>query len=74
MKSLLTYIKEDKDIYNNSFVILKPEFLSHKNEWIEMLHNNESDKIIEVLQIILSQKYGTEIKIRKEVKREKERI
>lgn len=33
-----------------------------------MLHNFESDKVIEVLQIILSQKYGAEIKIRKEVK------
>ena len=33
-----------------------------------MLHNFESDKVIEVLQIILSKKYGVELKIRKEVK------
>ena len=33
-----------------------------------MLHSFEPDKAIEVLQIILSQKYGAEIKIRKEVK------
>lgn len=39
-----------------------------------MLHNFESDKVIEVLQIILSKKYGVELKIRKEVKREKKRI
>ena len=33
-----------------------------------MLHNFESDKVIEVLQIILSKKYGAEIKVKKEVK------
>ena len=60
MKSLLTYIKEDKDMYNNSFVILKPEFLSHKNEWIEMLQNNEWD-ILDKKQLTLSKDQAAEL-------------
>ena len=60
MKSLLTYIKENKDIYNNSFVILKPEFLSHKNEWIEMLQNNECD-ILDKKQLTLSKDQAAEL-------------
>ena len=60
MKSLLTYIKENKDIYNNSFVILKPEFLSHKNEWIEMLQNNEWD-ILDKKQLTLSKDQAAEL-------------
>ena len=60
MKSLLTYIKENKDIYNNSFVILKPEFLSHKNEWIEALQNNEWD-ILDKKQLTLSKDQAAEL-------------
>ena len=60
MKSLLTYIKEDKDMYNNSFVILKPEFLSHKNEWIEALQNNEWD-ILDKKQLTLSKDQAAEL-------------
>jgi len=60
MKSLLTYIKEDKDIYNNSFVILKPEFLSHKNEWLEILQNNEWD-ILDKKQLTLSKDQAAEL-------------
>lgn len=60
MKSLLAYIKEDKDMYNNSFVILKPEFLSHKNEWIEMLQNNEWD-ILDQKQLTLSKDQSAEL-------------
>ena len=60
MKSLLTYIKENKDIYNNSFVILKPEFLSHKNEWIETLQNNEWD-ILDKKQLTLSKDQAAEL-------------
>ena len=60
MKSLLTYIKENKDMYNNSFVILKPEFLSHKNEWIEALQNNEWD-ILDKKQLTLSKDQAAEL-------------
>lgn len=60
MKSLLTYIKENKDMYNNSFVILKPEFLSHKNEWIETLQNNEWD-ILDKKQLTLSKDQAAEL-------------
>ena len=60
MKSLLAYIKEDKDMYNNSFVILKPEFLSHKNEWIEMLQNNEWD-ILDKKLLTLSKDQAEEL-------------
>ena len=60
MKSLLAYIKEDKDMYNNSFVILKPEFLSHKNEWIETLQNNEWD-ILDKKQLTLSKDQAAEL-------------
>ena len=60
MKSLLTYINENKDMYNNSFVILKPEFLSHKNEWIEMLQNNEWD-ILDKKQLTLSKDQAAEL-------------
>ena len=60
MKSLLAYIKEDKDMYNNSFVILKPEFLSYKNEWIEMLQNNKWD-ILDKKQLTLSKDQAAEL-------------
>ena len=60
MKSLLAYIKENKDMYNNSFVILKPEFLSHKNEWIEALQNNEWD-ILDKKQLTLSKDQAAEL-------------
>ena len=60
MKSLLAYIKEDKDMYNNSFVILKPEFLSHKDEWIEMLRNNEWD-ILDKKLLTLSKDQAAEL-------------
>lgn len=39
MKSLITYIKESS-LEVNGFCILKPEFLSHEDDWYKMLENN----------------------------------
>lgn len=60
MKSLLSYLKEDRDTYNNGFVILKPEFLSHKDEWLDMLKDNEW-KILDKKNITLSKDQATEL-------------
>ena len=43
MLSLSQYIKESKDDYVNGFVILKPEFLDHSDEWLKILQDNEWD-------------------------------
>ena len=37
MISLSQYILESKDNYVNGFVILKPEFLDHSEEWLKTL-------------------------------------
>ena len=40
MKTLIQYIKESDNTQINSFVILKPEFLSHEDDFLSMLKNN----------------------------------
>ena len=37
------HINEMKDDYINGFVILKPEFLDHSEEWLKILQDNEWD-------------------------------
>jgi nucleoside-diphosphate kinase len=40
MKSLINFINEAKENDKfNAFIILKPEFLKHEDEWIEMIEN-----------------------------------
>lgn len=48
MLSLSNYIEskrisESKENYVNGFVILKPEFLDHSDEWLKILQDNEWD-------------------------------
>ena len=40
MKTLIQYIKESDNTQINAFVILKPEFLSHEDDFLSMLKNN----------------------------------
>lgn len=60
MISLTQYIKESKDDYLNSFVILKPDFLDHTNEWLKILQDNEWD-ILDKQTLKLSHKQAEEL-------------
>ena len=60
MKSLSQYINETLDNYLNSFVILKPEFLDHTNEWIKILQDNEWD-ILDKQTLTLTNKQAQDL-------------
>lgn len=61
MLSLSQYIlNESKDDYLNGFVILKPEFLNHKDEWLKILQDNEWD-ILDKQTLTLSNEQAKEL-------------
>ena len=60
MLSLSQYIKETKDDYLNGFVILKPEFLDHSDEWLKILQDNEWD-ILDKQTLTLSDEQAKEL-------------
>jgi len=60
MIPLSQYIKETKDDYLNGFVILKPEFLDHSDEWLKILQDNEWD-ILDKQTLTLSEEQAKEL-------------
>ena len=60
MKSLLEYIKEVKNNFINGFIILKPEFLDHTDDWLNMLKDDGWD-ILDKKKLILSEEQAKEL-------------
>ena len=53
-------VKESKDNYVNGFVILKPGFLDHSDEWLKILQDNEWD-ILDKQTLTLSKEQAEEL-------------
>jgi len=64
MKLLSTYINlhinEVKDDYVNGFIILKPEFLDHEEEWLQMIADNNWD-ILDKKKLTLSKEQAEQL-------------
>jgi nucleoside-diphosphate kinase len=62
MISLKDFINESKEDYVNSFAILKPEFLEHEEEWLNILTDNEWD-ILDKKKLTLSKEQAQQLYI-----------
>ena len=60
MKHLLEYILESNNLELNGFVILKPEFLDHKDDFLALLKNNGWD-IVQQTECQLSKEQAEEL-------------
>ena len=60
MKTLSQYILESNNLEMNGFVILKPEFLDHKDDFLALLKNNGWN-IIQQTECQLSKEQAEEL-------------